>query len=75
MLGCLSHVIGETMTDPENRKPQFMDVPAFLRDPQPSKPMRCPTLLVAWLRSSSTSPQQAERRGDDNDKTGHDPRD
>ena len=28
------------------------DLPAFLRDPQPSKRLKCPTPLVAWLQSS-----------------------
>ena len=51
------HTFGAAMTNPENSKPLLMDVPAFLRDPRPSERLRCPTLLVAWLRAASESSQ------------------
>lgn len=63
------------MTISDDNKPEILDVPAFLRDPQPSKPMKCPTLLLAWLRSSSEPlKSEAARYGDitDQDDTNED---
>ncbi len=71
MLECFRHIFGAAMTDPENRKPQFMDVPAFLRDPQPSRRLRCPTLLVAWLRTTG-EPSEPEREASATDDTNED---
>ncbi|KAI5914514.1 hypothetical protein [Thauera sp. 2A1] len=48
------------MTNPENGKPKILDVPAFLRDPRPSERLRCPTLLVAWRRTTG-EPSVPER--------------
>ena len=47
------------MTNPEDSKPKILDVPAFLRDPRPSERLRCPTPLVAWLRTGE--PSEPER--------------
>lgn len=58
------------MTNSNDNKPEILDVPAFLRDPQPSKPMKCPTLLVAWLNQPKADaggerPQDAMPEGED----------
>lgn len=45
------------MTNSNDNKPEILDVPAFLRDPQPSSRLRCPTLLVAWLRKTGEPPE------------------
>ena len=52
MLEWWRHILGAAMTNPENSYPQILDEPAFLRDPRPSERLRCPTLLVAWLRTT-----------------------
>ena len=68
MLEWWRHIFGAAMINSENSKPKVMDVPAFLRDPRPSERLRCPTLLVAWLRSSrepSASELEPKRRSGD----------
>lgn len=45
------------MTISDDNKPEILDVPVFLRDPQPSNLLRCPTLLVAWLRKTGEPPE------------------
>ena len=54
----------------DSKSKKLLDVPAFLRDPQPSKPMKCPTLLVAWLNQPKVGaggerPQDAMPEGED----------
>lgn len=56
MLVCPIHIFRAAMTNSDDNKPEILDVPAFLRDPQPSKPMKCPTLLVAWRRTKDAPP-------------------
>ncbi|AVR87541.1 hypothetical protein [Thauera aromatica] len=69
MLEWLRHILGAAMTNPENINPKILDVPAFLRDPRPSERLRCPTLLVAWLRAAGESSQpEPECRGGDTDE-------
>lgn len=54
------------MINAEDKKNEIVDVPAFLNDPRPSERLKCPTLLVAWLRTTgeSTEPEPARHRGD-----------
>lgn len=58
----------------DSKSKKLLPVPAFLRDPQPSKPMKCPTLLVAWLQSSSepaaASDSEPEHRSGDANEGG-----
>ena len=58
----------------DSKSKKLLDVPAFLRDPQPSSRLRCPTLRIAWLRSqhepAAASDSEPERQGGDANEGG-----
>lgn len=58
----------------DSKSKKLLDAPAFLRDPQPSGRLRCPTLRIAWLRSqhepAAASDSEPERQGGDANEGG-----